>query len=233
MTFTTLDHPIRWLFFSHAFAGALALLVLTIPLVSKKGGKLHVQAGTVYFLSMLYVGLSSFVITPWRIFFDPNRTTESANFSLFLSYVSVFTLSAIWFGLMSLKAKLRRGPSRSPLFIGFPIVTLIAGLFIQVIGLKFQNNLLIVFPFLGHVASIQQMRYWMRALVERKHWWYAHMNGMFVACIATITAFLVTAAPRIWPGPITSSIWLWILPGAILGTLSNRWTASFKKQFEK
>lgn len=232
MTFSTLDHPIRWLFLSHALAGTLALLVLVIPLVTKKGGKLHVKTGTLYSLAMIYVGLSSFIITPWRIFFDPNRTTESAHFSVFLFYVSVFTLSAIWYGLMSIKAQLRTDASRSPIHIGFPIVTILVGFFIQIIGLKSQNNLLITFPFLGHVTSIQQMRYWMRVPIEKMHWWYAHMNGMFVACIATITAFLVTAAPRIWPGPVTSSFWLWIIPGAILGTLSNRWTASFRKKFE-
>ncbi len=37
------------------------------------------------------------------------------------------------------------------------------------------------------------------------------MKGMFNACIATITAFLVTAVPRIWPGDFTRSPLLWIL----------------------
>jgi hypothetical protein len=39
MTFLTLENPIRWLFLAHAAAGALALFILLIPLISRKGGQ--------------------------------------------------------------------------------------------------------------------------------------------------------------------------------------------------
>lgn len=233
MTFSTLENPIRWLFFAHAIAGALALLVLAIPLISKKGGKLHVKAGWIYTGAMIFVGCSAFIITPWRIFFDPAKTISSENFSIFLFYISVFTLSAISYGLTALKQKQRESPSHSIIHIGPPIATVLVGLVTQLIGLKAQNTLLIAFPFLGHFTSKSQLQYWLKAPTERMHWWYAHMNGMFVACIATITAFLVTAVPRIWPSPIAQSPLLWIAPGVILGTVLSRWESSFRAKYEK
>ena len=233
MHFATLDSPIRWLFLAHALAGALALLVLTIPLVSKKGGKLHVRTGWIYTGAMVFVGLSAFVITPWRAFLDPARTSASENFAAFLFYISVFTLSAIAFGLSSLRAKQRKEPSRAPAHLAPPIATLVLGVMVQIAGVMSGDTLLMAFPFLGHFTSKTQLDYWRKAPAEKMHWWYAHMNGMFVASIATITAFLVTAAPRMWPGPITSSPVLWIAPGVILGAVLNRWMNVYRAKFEK
>jgi uncharacterized membrane protein len=233
MSFLSLENPVRWLFLAHALAGALALLVFAIPLVSKKGGKLHVKAGWVYTAAMVFVGLSAFVITPWRVFLDPSKTSSSQEFSIFLFYISVFTLTAISYGILSLNEKKRQSVSRSLKHLGPPVATVAIGLITQVIGLKSQNPLLIAFPFLGHFTAKAQLQYWLQAPTEKMHWWYAHMNGMFVACIATVTAFLVTAVPRIWPGPIAQSPILWITPGLILGTVANRWTAKFRKQYEK
>ena len=228
-----LENPIRWLFLAHALAGALALIVLVIPLLSKKGGRLHVRTGWIYTAAMVFVGISAFVITPWRVFFDPAKTNSSEVFSIFLFYISVFTLTAISYGIASLKTKQRNSASYYWLHLGPPAITILIGLVTQAIGIKFQNTLLIAFPFLGHVTSRTQLKYWLNTPTEKMHWWYAHMDGMFVACIATITAFLVTAVPRIWPGPIAQSPILWIAPGIILGTILNRWTATFRAQYEK
>jgi hypothetical protein len=231
MEFLTIGFPISWLFFAHAFAGAIALIVLAIPLSTKKGGKLHVKMGWLYSYAMIFVGLSAFAITPWRIFLDPDRGVRSINFAVFLFYVSAFTLSAIWFGIVALKAKKRIEPVRSFYYIGPPIAMIVLGLATQVVGFKFQNTLLMAFPFLGHFTSKSQLSYWLNPPKEKMHWWYAHMSGMFTACIATITAFLVTALPRIWPGPISQSVVLWIAPGVILGAMLNRWIARDKLRF--
>lgn len=233
MIFSTLESPIRWIFLAHALAGALALLVMAVPLVSKKGGKAHTKTGWIYTASMVFVGFSAFALTPWRFFFDPAKTTASENFAVFLFYISVFTLSAIAYGLTPLRAKQRKDASRALRHVGPPIATVLVGLATQFIGFKSQNVLLMAFPFLGHSTSVSQFRYWLREPRSKMHWWYAHMNGMIVACIATMTAFLVTAVPRLWPGPIAESPVLWIAPGVILGTILNRWTASYASQFEK
>ncbi len=231
MKFESIEHPIRWLFLFHAVGGAVALASFLIPLMSKKGGKLHIKAGWVYSYAMVFVGLSAFVITPWRVFFDPARIGTSTGFSAFLFFISAFTLTSLWYGLNVLKFKNRKRPSRALLHIGPPMVLIVLGLSTQVLGFVLQDTLLIAFPFLSHFTAKNQLSYWLGSPNAKMHWWYAHMNGMFTACIATVTAFLVTAAPRIWPAPWTGSPLLWIAPGVIFGTLLNRWTSFYKQKF--
>lgn len=231
MTFISLDHPIRWIFLTHALAGAIALFIMIVPLWSAKGGKLHVRTGWVYVAAMVFVSISALAITPWRALSDLARDSASIRFAVFLAYVALFTLNSIAFGLFTLREKKRRDPSRSPRNIIPPVSILILGVLTQVYGFLQNDYLLMFFPFLGHGSAVTHLRYWLSVPQLKMHWWYAHMNGMFTACIATITAFLVTALPRF--APELDSPVLWIAPGLILGTVLNRWTLRYKKQFEK
>lgn len=232
MQFEIIQNPIRWLFLFHIICGAIALLIFMIPLIVKKGGKLHVRVGWVYTFAMIFVGLTAFIITPWRIFFDESRRFSSIGFPVFLFFISAFTLSALWNGLRVLKFKKRHEPNKQLAQIAPPVVLLILGLSTQVLGYYLQNTLLIVFPFISHMSAVNQLRYWLSSPKEKMHWWYFHMNGMFTACIATITAFLVTALPRIFPeNAWVNSPILWIAPGVILGAVLGKWTASYKTQF--
>ncbi len=180
---------------------------------------------------MIFVGTSALIITPWRAFFDPVRTDSSIGFAVFLFFIAVFTLSALWAGLTVLKFKKRNAPSQEFRHIGPPILTIVFAAITQMVGFKLHNTLLMVFPFIGYFTAKAQLEYWLKAPAEKMHWWYFHMSGMFTACIATITAFLVTAAPRIWPMQIMESPLLWMAPGLILGTVLSRWTVFYKKKF--
>lgn len=231
MTFQSLQHPVRWLFLFHALGGAIALAILLVPLLARKGGKLHTRAGLIYSYAMIFVGISALIITPWRVFLDPARTSSSAAFAAFLFFIAVFTLCALWYGIVVLKFKSRKGPSRALAHVAPPITLIVLAIATQLIGITIGNGLLIAFPFLGLVTARGQLRYWLGTPQTKMHWWYEHMSGMFTACIATITAFLVTAVPRLWPDPIAQSPILWIAPGLVLGTLLNRWTASYRVKF--
>ena len=232
MKFEIIQNPIRWLFLFHAICGALALCVFMIPLLSKKGGKIHVKVGWLYTYAMVFVGASAFIITPWRAFFDETRTESSIGFAAFLFFIAAFTLSSLWNGLRVLHFKKREMPNRQWAQIAPPIVLIVLGLATQALGYFHHNILLITFPFLSHFSARDHLKYWLGSPKEKMHWWYFHMNGMFAACIATVTAFLVTAIPRIFPNnSIAESPVLWIAPGLILGTILNRWTKSYRAQF--
>ena len=231
MNFVNLQHPIRWIFIFHVIGGSVALGAFLIPLISKKGGKLHIKAGWTYSYAMILVGLSAFVITPWRVFFDSARTPSSQGFALFLFFIAFFTLSALWDGLSVLKLKNRKAPSKDFRHLAPPAATVLLAFVTQLMGLHLHDNLLIGFPFIGYFLAAGQFHYWLTAPKEKMHWWYAHMNGMITACIATVTAFAVIAVPRIWPSPIAHSLVLWIAPGLVLGTILGRWTVFYKNQF--
>lgn len=231
MIFQNLENPIRWLFLLHAFAGTLALFVFLIPILSKKGGKLHIKAGWIYTYAMVFVGFSAFIITPWRGFFDPARDLSSQSFALFLFFISVLTLSSIWFGLSVLRAKKRSAPDLSFRRIGPDVALIFFGILTQIVGYRLENTLLILFPIIGYFNAIQQIKYWTQAPVGNMHWWYAHMRGMGTACITTITAFLVTAVPRFVDSTIFQSPALWIAPGVVGGLILSYYTKQARAQF--
>lgn len=172
------------------------------------------------------------MITPWRAIFDPQRTRGSQSFALFLFFISVFTLSNLNFGISALKHKKRQAPTRSIYQVGPPLMVILLGMIAIAVGIHRRDTLLIAFPVFGFVSAKDQLSYWMTQPKKKMHWWYAHMDGMFAACIATITAFLVTALPRLWPSPIVNSPVLWIGPGVVLGVVLNKWKAKYQLQFK-
>lgn len=223
---------VSWLIYLHIFAGAVALCTFVIPLVSKKGGGLHVKVGKLYVYSMAFVVISSLIITPWRAFFDSSRTTSSISFSIFLFFIAILTATALWSGLSVLKFKQRESPSHRIFHIGPPILLLILGFATQVLGIFQKNLLLIIFPFVSYFIVKDQLQYWLKKPDTKMHWWYFHMNNMITACIATVTAFLVTALPRIFPdNDLVNSPVLWVAPGLILGFVAKKWTAQYKVRF--
>jgi uncharacterized membrane protein len=129
-----MQHLIRWLILFHIMCGALALCVFMIPLLSKKGGNLHIKMGWIYTYAMVFVGLSAFIITPWRAFFDEARTSSSIGFSAFLFFIAAFTLSSLWNGLRVLKFKKRETSNADWLQIAPPIFLIVLGLATQVLG---------------------------------------------------------------------------------------------------
>lgn len=231
MRFQAIDYPFRLLFLLHIAGGAIALIALFFPLFSKKGGVLHVKTGWIYSIAMLIVGVSALLITPWRIFFDPARTQETQSFAVFLFYISIFSISALWFGFKCLRNKKRTTCTLSASLLGPPIAVILMSLIIQIIGLVLKNKLFIAFPFLGLSLASIHIRYWISKPRSRWHWWYAHMSGMITACISTITAFFVTAIPRLLQGDIARSPILWMTPGLIMGTVLVFWTRHYRIQF--
>jgi uncharacterized membrane protein len=188
MTFLQIQNPIRWMFLLHALCGAIALGVFLIPLLSSKGGKLHKRTGWVYTAVMVIVGLSAYIITPWRAFFlIRKRTSSSQSFAIFLFFIETLTLAALWHGIVVLRFKRRIAPSRALIHIGPSAALVIAAIIVEIVGIQSGSPLLIAFPFVGISVARAQLKYWLNAPTERMHWWYAHMEGMCSACIATIT----------------------------------------------
>jgi len=221
----------KHLIFFHALCGALALILLPIPLISKKGGKIHIQTGWAYTILMILVATTAYVITPWRAFIDPERTTATQSFAFFLFFVSNLTIVSLWYGMIVLRYKNRKESSHDLKHIGPPILLILITLGIMAQGIKTNSSLLTAFPILGFFISKGQLEYWLRPPRENKHWWFAHMDGMISACIATITAFLVTAVPRLTDASLFRSPILWITPGVVLGILARCWKAKYRQQF--
>jgi hypothetical protein len=214
----------------HIAAGVVALAIFWIPLVARKGGRLHRRAGLVYAWAMLVVVVAAFGTVGWRLEYEDLPSVRVR--SVFLAYVGLLAFASGWFGLRALRTKKRTGPSWNPIDIGPSVALALGGL--ALIGWWLRTDvsvLVIVFGVLGLWLGVQHLRTWLTAPNDAHHWWYQHMSGMIAACIGTVTAFLVVNSSRLVPDSF--NLVLWIAPGVVGGVGISVWTAYYRKKFAR
>jgi uncharacterized membrane protein len=82
----------EWMRILHIMGGFTALLTFWIPVVTKKGGTLHVRSGWVYVIGMVIVAITAVYMVIYRII-DPTTSPVLVSFSLFLLYISILSSS--------------------------------------------------------------------------------------------------------------------------------------------
>src|SRR5262249_16042086 len=107
---------------------------------------------------------------------------------------------------------------------------LIAALYVGAVGAAAGRTLHVVFALLGAVTAGSQLRFWLRPPASRMAWWYAHITGMGIACISTLTAFGVVNARLVGfgRGPLLP----WVAAGVVGGVGIALWTRYYRRRFE-
>lgn len=233
MFFTDLPTGVmKFIYIIHVLVGVFSFFIFSIPLVTAKGGVRHKQTGWMYVSSMLVIGFTTFIIVMWRMFWDSSASDLKKTFSFFLLFISILTLSSIWYGLRALRTKDRKASDI------YWVNIVVAGLLFIVsslsiwVGLAFNNNLLTWFPVVGFLALAKQVSYWVQKPKTSMHWWFAHMSGMYTACIGTVTAFVVVAIPKIANISPLSSILLWLGPTIVMIPMLRIWSNKYKRKFK-
>ncbi|ARI75568.1 DUF2306 domain-containing protein [Halobacillus mangrovi] len=214
----------------HVIAGFTALAIFWIPLVTKKGGKLHKRIGWVYVWAMAVVAFSAFYMGIYRIGFDTSRNAEERSFSFFLIFIAVLSASTAWNGIRVLRYKKRTERHRNLWDLGLSTLLIISSLITIGIGWINDFTLLKFFPILGVFLGYGQLNYWLRPPRTNMHWYFEHFGNLIGCSIATITAFTVFGAPRLLN--ISSiNIFLWFLPTILLTPIIIGYTRYYKKKF--
>jgi uncharacterized membrane protein len=193
----------------HIAAGAVALAVFWLPLVTRKGGRVHRRAGWVYVVAAATIAVTAF-INCYRLLATGHRI------GAFLLYVGVLAAASAQLGVRALRTKDRAAPSRNPIDLAPPLLLVAGGLTLVVVGAIQHIPLYVAFPLIGIATGISQLRFWLRAPTTRGAWLLAHLGGMGVSCITTVTAFIITNASRLGLG--TFSLVVWIGP-PVLGAI--------------
>jgi len=209
----------------HIAAGAAALATFAIPLLSRKGGRLHRTVGKAYVAAMAVVSLSALLTCAARL----AAGAPDPTLPLFLGFLAVLAANAAWTGLRALRFKARTEPHRHPVDLGFPILVLLLSAAMLPYGIHRGAGVLVGFSAVGFFASIRALRYWLGRPSSERHAMYQHMQSMVGSCIATVSAFLVVNArtlgvsdrwmPLAWLGPTLIG-----LPGVLV------WVATLKRE---
>lgn len=215
-----------FIIYSHVFFGAICLISGLIPMLVKKGGKVHNRSGQIFFWSMFGIFITALIlITFYR-------------FSFFLLVIGVFSFYNCFTGYRVLYRK-KPGQQTWVDWTG-ALITLGAGL--SFIGTAVYNLaqgsgftpyviLLCAFGFFTSSTAMTDIRIFRKPDMDEKLWWfYHHMGAMGGAYIAAITAFAVQMSESHFSHLEYS--WLaWLLPAAIGVPGFTFWARSYRKKF--
>jgi hypothetical protein len=213
---------------AHILAGAVALSVFWLPVVTKKGGATHRRAGWVYVVAAGAIALTGFANCA-RMLTDGNPSNDRA--AVFLAYIGVLAAASAQLGVRALGTKRRTSGSRSLVDLALPALLVVGGLALGALGLRVGRPLFVVFGTLGLVQGVAQLRFWLRAPRAPREWFFAHMTGMGTSCITTVTAFLVVNAHRFGLG--TFDLVVWVTPGVVGGVGLTLWKRAYERKFAK
>jgi uncharacterized membrane protein len=169
----------------HVAGGAVALIAGPFAMFNQDGGRLHRNAGSLFFRSMLVASISGIVLS-------------ALSGSTFLLMVGVFTFYMVFTGYRALKLKkLHRGQSAGMLDWTILAICSVFGLgllgqgIFQVISRNGFGFVSIVFGAILLMRIISDYKRFTIDSGDKKQWLYVHIGNMMGAYIAAFTAFLV------------------------------------------
>ena len=213
----------------HIAAGSLALTVMWVPLLSRKGGTLHRRAGRVYVIAMAGVTVAAIAACAWRLLYD--RDPENRVWATYFLFVAVLAAAQCSLGVRALKAKSRTGPHRQPWDLGIAVLLVLSGVAVLLEGIRAGIPLFIGFAPLGIVLGVLDLAYWLRAPRGRMHWWFAHMFGMVGTGISTVSAFVVVNAGHL--GLAQDSLVVWLGPSVVGLPGLALWMLYYRRRFRR
>ena len=196
----SLEQCIRYLIYIHAFIGGIALVSGSLPLIFKKGGRVHKTAGQLFRVSLVIAALLALIIS-----ISPGHEND------FLFCIGVFSLYLTLSGISSLKFKTRKPKAFDYTLSG--IMLLFSLLMLgqsAIIWYKIGrlHILFVVFGLIGLLLSGADFRNFSKPKSLKSRYMGMHIGKTTGAFIATFTAFLVTN--QVLP-PLVS----WLAPTAI------------------
>lgn len=215
----------------HVLAGATALCVFWIPLVTAKGGKIHRRVGWVFVTAMAVAAVTAWGLGGIRIAETTDEHQRAT--AVFLAFVGLLAINTSWNGLRALRFKHRTTRHFHPVDLGIPSLLLLSGLGVFFYGFQVDMALLIGFAPVGIMVGSLDLAYWLRPPQERMHWWFQHMAGMIGTCIATVTAFLAANASAVgiqYPSLILA---VFLAPTVIGVPGMLVWQRRYRRQFAK
>ncbi len=210
---------------SHVLAGIISFFSGFVAMITKKGGKIHLQAGMVYLWAMAYVFVSALMILCF------------VRFNFFLMVIAIFSFYACFSGYRVTK---RKRPGEEKWYDWFAAGLLfIAGMVLTGYGvyLAMQENwgAVVLFSFFGifsMMAGYKDIKLFRSRERKHKMWWLiSHIGAMLGSYIALITAFLVNNMPKYFPEFEYQWIF-WILPTLVITPLIITWVRYYRQKYQ-
>jgi uncharacterized protein (DUF2141 family)/uncharacterized membrane protein len=205
----------------HIAGGTSALITGAVAMLTRKGGRQHRMAGSVYFWSMAMVCASAVGMC----ILHPQQ---------FLFYVAIFSFYLCFTG-KRITARKQVGATAARLDWAAAAIALVGGAIMLVQGIvavlagKSFGAVGATFGCLCIGFAVRDMRSFVAMMhggaQEKMHWFFTHLTRMVGAYIATFTAFMVVNVKFLPP------LVVWLGP-TVIGTIGiSFWVAHYTKKF--
>lgn len=199
------------LLYAHIGLGSVALLLYWLPIISKKGSRLHIRAGQVFYYLMLTVSASGMLMSllglfdPVGIYAAGKALTEAQlqrmlvwriPLSQFLLLLSLLTWVTVRHAIGVLKARDDRTMLRKLSYQGPVWLMLPTAVYVMYQGINIGMPLLIIFSIVSLITAISISLYVYKAQVSARAWIIEHFSAMVGSGIAVYTAFFAAGGRR-------------------------------------
>lgn len=232
----------------HIAFGFLGLVAFWFPVLSPKGGTLHVRAGKVFLFSAYIVTGTAitgalltvaqpFATHPGRLPADPAEIPAALaamrQYSAFIACLAIITLASVFHGVRSMQTKKDPAAIRTPFHTLVNALAMAAGAGILAMGIAVRQPIFMALSPIGLLIGWGGLRYARRPPRTRRAYFYEHMGGMLGGGIAFHTAFAVLGLQRFVEYSLEGLLGImpWVLPSIIGVPAIFIWTARYRRKF--
>ena len=227
---------------AHVATGFVGLAAFWIPVFARKGGRLHVYAGSVFTYCAYVVTVSAVTVSVGRVVSYQAQGIAFADrpdlygFAVFLGYLGVVTFATVRHAIRVVATRKSPETLRTPFHEALAWASIAGSVAVIAFGLGVWSDIspiLLGLSPIGLFTGSSMLRLMRNPGAQHMSWFYSHLGSMIGGGIAFHTAFIVFGAQRVWAyelaGPL--AIVPWILPTVIGIPAIVVWTRYYRRKF--
>lgn len=203
---------------AHVATGTVGLLSMWVPLLTRKGSKLHRQWGVVFFYALLFTGTLAMGISVCTLIapLETHPFWDDANkvrgvFGWMMLYLAIMTINLAQYGRRCVRNRREHRRNRTGLNLGLQLATFGSAAYCAWQGWLLQMPLLAGIAIVGLAAGALNTRFILSEHVSATEWLVQHTRGLVGAGISVYTAFLAFGAVNLLPELAFNPV-LWATP---------------------
>jgi uncharacterized membrane protein len=211
----------------HITTGAVGLVVFWLPILARKGGQLHRNAGRVFVWSMLLTGGAAIGISVCTLT-DPMATHPQlvghpvfgdaklvgAIFGWMMLGLAILTINLAWYGWQCNRHRRNHAANREWRNLLLQVATFVAATNCAWQGYRIGQPLMLGMSFIGWATVATNLYFLYKPKVAPNDWLKEHIKALVGAGISVYTAFFAFGAVRTFPALALHPV-LWATPLAV------------------
>ena len=208
----------------HIMSGSIGLVSLWIPILTKKGNRLHRNSGRIFVYSMLTTGTIAMGIStctlnaplethPHLLHHSDFGSAESVRmiFGWMMLYLAFLTINLAWYGWRCVLNRNDRDANVTWENVLSQFILFVLSVNCLYQGYLADQMLVSGISFVGLATVATNLWFFYKPNVGRTDWLMEHIKGLVGAGISVYTAFLAFGAVRLLPEAALTPF-LWSIP---------------------